>query len=305
MPNLLNSIYKEVLYQQSSFLSDSYNKCKQITKAHAKSFYLASQFLPKKKRHATYVLYGFCRYTDNIVDENLEEGVEAKKDRLRKWSLELSSALANGKSMHPILHAFAHLCKDYPIKEKHAFELIRGVQMDLEKNTYESYSDLKLYCYRVASTVGLMMSEILGYKSKDALPYAVKLGEAMQITNILRDIKEDYETGRLYLPNTLMKGYGVSQDDIKNGNVTLGFRKMVEFLATKADALYQEAEIGIEMLDYRTRFSIIAASKTYQGILKQIRRSDYDVFSKRHYVPWQKKIAMLVFEYLKTPFRKY
>jgi phytoene synthase len=148
------------------------------------------------------------------------------------------------------------------------------------------------------------MSEIVGYASKDALPYATKLGEAMQITNILRVIKEDYEVDRIYLPYDLMVQFNVTEEDIANGTNSVGFQRLVEYLASKADALYKEAEIGIQILHSRSRFSIIAASKSYQGILGRIRKANYDVFKKRHHVSLAGKISMMLFEYLKTPFRK-
>lgn len=280
---------------------ESYEYCRKITKEYAKSFYFASTFLPADKRKATYALYGFCRYTDNLVDDNVGKDSQFVELELRKWAEEVYRGIKRGISQNPIIRAFIDVLKQYPINPDHAFELIEGVKMDITIDRYKTYEDLQLFCYRVASTVGLMMSEILGYSSKDALPYAVKLGEAMQITNILRDIREDYdEMGRVYIPQEYMEKFNYTEEDIKAHRVNDNFISLCEFLMQKAEKLYNESDKGIIMLEKDSRFSIESARIIYSAIIPKIRENNYDVFSQRASVSMAEKLYILTRSIVKS-----
>ena len=281
-------------------VENSYEYSKKVTKQYAKSFYFATQLLPAEKRRATYALYGFCRYTDNLVDDNTHLSETELRYKVQTWKFDLELALSLGYSHNPILNAFTDLLKNYNININDAYELIKGIEMDISINRYESYQDLKVFCYRVASVVGIMMSEILGYDNKLALEYAKDLGEAMQITNILRDINEDLEMDRIYIPKELMKKNNYSEEDLKNKINNDAFKNLMEDLMQRAEILYKKADIGIGMLDKNSRFAIAAASRIYGGIIPKIREANYDVFSQRIFVSKKKKILLMCKEFIKN-----
>ena len=285
-------------------IQNSYKYCKEITRKYAKSFFFATQFLPPVKKQATYALYGFCRYSDNLVDDNSFLDVETLRGKTHDWRVELKNALAHNISTHPILPALIDTCRNYNINSDHLNELIEGVEMDIHTFRYETYEDLQVFCYKVASVVGLMMSEILGYSSNAALPYAIKLGEAMQITNILRDIREDYEMGRVYIPQNILKRFNYLEIDIKHHVVNNKFVSMMEHLMQKAEKLYAEAQIGIDMLDKDSRYAIKSASDIYSGIIPKIRENNYDIYSKRVSVSLPGKLLILFREIVKSKFSK-
>lgn len=285
-------------------ITNSYLHCKNLTKEYAKSFYFATQFLPKEKRKATYALYGFCRYSDNLVDDNFSMEKHLLIKKTDEWKTDIKNALSTGVSRHPVLPALIDLCNTYNINHVHLFELIEGVEMDIDTFRYQTYENLQVFCYKVASVVGLMMSEILGYSTISALAYAAKLGEAMQITNILRDIREDYDMGRVYIPQELLIRFNYSEDDIKNHVINDQFKSLIEFLMQKAEKMYSEAQIGIEMLDADSRYAIKSASDIYSGIIPKIRLNNYDVYGKRASVSLIGKLFILFREVIKSKFRR-
>jgi phytoene synthase len=280
----------------------SFEYARKLTKEYSKSFYISSKLLPKEKRWATYSLYGFCRYVDNIVDNprmrtpfQLERELDAIKE-------ELTVAFKTGESEHPIINSFARTATLYSIPLNLPLELIEGVRMDVNINRYKSFNDLYLFAYRVAGVVGLMMTYILGYSDNSAFYYAEKLGVAMQLTNILRDISEDILNGKIYIPLDELERFGVSEEDILDENFSENFYKLMEFQVERARKYYDAANPGINLLEKDSRFAISSASKIYSGILNKIEKNDLSPFFGRVFVPAKKKLTILFSEYFKARF---
>jgi phytoene synthase len=258
-------------------LEKAYALCSKVAAHHSKSFYMASGLLPEEKRSAARALYAFCRTVDDIVDEGSIVGREAELDYWR--------GVAQG-TLHPraddlVAQAWADTRSRYHIPARYALQLIDGVARDVNQTRYKNFDDLATYCYGVASTVGLMSMYIVGFKSNEALPYAIKLGVALQLTNILRDVGEDYRNGRIYLPKDELKLFGVSQSDLARGVIDDKWRAFMKFQIQRTRELYAESEKGIKFLERDGQLAIGAASTFYQGILDAIEANDYDVFSKR------------------------
>ena len=274
----------------------------EVIRHHAKSFSFAARFLPKKKRCASAAVYSFCRHADNIVDKKRERTAGQIAAELECLRRELVLAYRTGESEHPSIGAFIRTAMNYEIPQKYPLELLKGVESDLNKETFSNFDGLYLYCYRVASCVGLMMTHILGFSDKSALEYAEKLGAAMQLTNILRDITEDAADGRIYLPEDEMKRFGISKDDIFKQKFTADFYDFMVFQAERAAKYYEESLPGIKLLDKDSRFAIFAAAKIYGRILKKIEQQNYNPFTGRAFVPKSEKIKIVFAEYFKTKF---
>lgn len=258
-------------------LRKAYKQAEVITASHSKSFSFASGLLPEEKRSAVRALYAFCRTVDDIVDE-----VELKKDRdfeLDYWRNIVQSASAPTDDL--VATAWADTLARYHIPRHYALQLIDGVARDLSQSRYQTFDDLATYCYGVASTVGLMSMYIVGFKNNDAVPYAIKLGVALQMTNILRDVGEDYRNGRLYLPREELLTYGIREEDIAAGRVTENWRQFMKFQIERTRNLYEESWAGVKLLEREGQLAIGAASVFYAGILEDIEKHDYDVFSRR------------------------
>jgi len=270
------------------------------TKHYSKSFYISAKMLPKETRWATYALYGFCRYADNLIDNPRSRSVEELLEEVKFVKWELGRAYKTGESEHPIIQSFIIVAKKYDIPIKYPLELIEGVQMDIQKSRYESYDELHLFAYRVAGVVGLMMTHVLGYKDERAFEYAEKLGIAMQLTNILRDIQEDKNMDRIYLPLQELRTFGLSEDDIFNENMSEKMHQFMEFQVNRAHAYYDEANKGILMLERKSQFAIYSSSKIYHGILRKIEARGLNPFEGRVFVPQIKKIGILIQQIIKT-----
>lgn len=258
-------------------LRKAYKQAEIITNTHSKSFYLASALLPDEKRDAVRALYAFCRTVDDIVDE-----VESKKDRdyeLDYWRTVVQTASASTDDL--VAAAWADTLVRYHIPRHYALQLIDGVARDLSQTRYQTFDDLATYCYGVASTVGLMSMYVVGFKSNEAVPFAIKLGVALQMTNILRDVGEDYRNGRLYLPREELVQYGIREEDIAAGRITDAWRQFMKFQIERTRNLYEEAWAGVKLLEREGQLAIGAASVFYAGILEEIEKHDYDVFSRR------------------------
>ncbi|HVN16458.1 MAG TPA: phytoene/squalene synthase family protein [Anaerolineales bacterium] len=257
-------------------LRQAYSLAARIAREHSKSFYMASGLLPEEKRAAVRALYAFCRTVDDIVDE--ESGAGRAK-QLDGWREIVQSASAPDGNL--VAAAWADSMTRYHIPRHYALQLIDGVARDLYQTRYQTFDDLATYCYGVASTVGLMSMYIVGFKTNKAVPYAIKLGVALQMTNILRDVGEDYRNGRVYLPREELIYYGIRESDLAEGRVTKAWRRFMQFQIERTRQLYEEAWTGVEMLEREGQMSIGAAAVLYSGILDQIEKNDYDVFSKR------------------------
>lgn len=279
---------------------DAFKIARDITARHARSFYLSAQLLPAEQRWATYGLYGFCRFADNLIDEPDGLTDAALAERLGNLRATLLEAYAEGASDDPVVHAFITVARRHAIPSDLPLELLTGVEMDIGECRYATYDDLHTYCYRVAGVVGLMMTHVLGHTSPDAFPYAEKLGVAMQLTNILRDIDEDRRMGRIYLPADEMAAHGVLESDILEGRMSEQLRDLMAFQASRSHAGYREAEPGIELLYPRSQFAIRSASRIYRGILKKIEARGFDPFLGRVFVPGRNKAGIVLWEALRS-----
>ncbi len=268
-------------------LAAAYDHCEALTAEHSRSFHMASRLLPAQKRRFVRALYAFCRVTDDIVDHP-GLGVE---ENLRVWRLHTLEWHAAESDLTAL--AWRDMCRQTAMPLGYASQLIDGVARDLAQTRYAAFDDLAVYCYGVASTVGLMSMHILGYESEEATPYAIKLGVALQLTNILRDVAEDWRRGRLYLPLDEMAEFGLSEEDIAQGRMDERWRAFMRFQIERTRRLYAEAEPGIALLHKDGRFSTATAAGLYAGILDQIEAQDYDVFSRRASVSGWGKLSRL------------
>ena len=274
-------------------LASSFEFAKHITRVYAHSFYLSARFLPLEKRWATFALYGFCRFADNLIDIPRSRGKKELLFELDYLHKELELAYRSGDSAHPAIQPFIHVAQRYQIPQIYPEELLQGVRMDLEFKPYRSFDELYVFCYRVAGVVGLMMTHILGYKDKAAFAYAEKLGVAMQLTNILRDVQEDKNIGRLYLPVEDLERFRVNREDVTEERWTPALQQLLTFQVQRAHSYYEQADAGIDLLSTESQFSIRAASRIYRGILYRLQQRDCNPFMGRIYVPPADKLMIL------------
>jgi len=271
-----------------------------LTEHYSKSFYISAKMLPRERRWATYALYGFCRYADNLIDNPRHRSKDELLHEADFISREIEIAYRSGESEHPILKSFITVAKHYHIPIKYPQELIAGVKMDIQTSRYHTFDELYVFAYRVAGVVGLMMTHVLGYKTDRAFEYAEKLGIAMQLTNILRDIKEDLQLNRIYLPLAEMQQFGVRESDLFQHKMIPALRELMKYQVNRAQRYYDEANPGIKLLRPESRFAIYSASKIYNGILHKIEHRDYNPFLGRVFVPQTKKMVILLQEILRS-----
>lgn len=277
----------------------AYAHCRAVTKEHSRTFFTAAQLLPRAQRRAVYALYAFCRVSDDLVDC----GTGDIAANLRQWRQQSLSQHPSSDDLVSL--AWADTRTRYLIPRQYAEQLLDGVARDLTQTRYESFAELTDYCYAVASTVGLMSMHIIGYSGKAAIPFAVKLGVALQLTNILRDVGEDWRNGRLYLPQEELAQFGLTEHDIAAGQVDDRWRAFMRFQLARTRRLYAESLPGIAMLGKHGRFAIAAAAELYRGILDDIEANDYDVFTRRARMDDRKKIAQLPSIWWRARFDKY
>lgn len=257
-------------------LQKAYKHAETVTAEHSKSFHFASALLPEEKRSAVRALYAFCRTVDDIVDESTDD---ERETRLEYWRRMIDTGSFADHDLTAA--AWGDTLTRYHIPRHYAHQLIDGVHRDLFQSRYQTFEELATYCYGVASTVGLMSMYIVGFKNNTAVPYAIKLGVALQMTNILRDVGEDFRNGRLYLPREELAFYGIREQDIAEGRITDQWRQFMKFQIERTRQLYEESWAGVKLLEREGQLAIGAASVFYQGILEDIEKHDYDVFTRR------------------------
>jgi phytoene synthase len=242
--------------------------------------------LPAEKRRSVWALYAFCRTTDDIVDNSNADPARA----LAQW---VHQVRAPRPVPHdPVLVAWHDTRAQYQLQAELVDELLAGVAMDLTINRYTTFADLWLYCYRVASVVGLLSMGITG-AATGAIPYAIKLGVALQLTNILRDVGEDARRGRVYLPQEDLERFGLTADDILQNTYDERFRSMMQFQVERAHRLYAESWDGIALLEHDSRMGVAAAARIYQGILDSIVTNNYDAYTHRAHLTLREKLLRL------------
>lgn len=263
---------------------------KKLCQKHATSFSLAAEYLPERERLAAYATYGFCRVTDQIVDGTAPP--HEKKTRLSEWKNNLAQAWESGTSPDPILHAFVQTCHLYTIPREWGFRLIDGLEKDLEKKTYKNFDELYEYCFSAAAIPGLLMAYVLR-APHSALEHAIELGVGMQLTNILRDIKEDFDAGRVYLPADELKQFNYTTQHIASSEQNDAFRKMMSFQISRARDYYTRSEEGIAHLPHEAQLGMRLSLVFYREILNEIEKRNYDVYTERVYVSDERKKELL------------
>jgi phytoene synthase len=283
-------------FDNPGLLDRAYRYCESVTAFHSRTFHLASGLLPEAKRRAARALYAFCRTSDDLVDRALGDArpaLEAWGRRaLNPQPISEQDALDDSDAL--TILAWTDTRGRYHVPLLYAQQLIEGVSADLGRVRYETFDELAEYCYRVASTVGLMSMHIIGYSGPEAIPYAIRLGVALQMTNILRDVGEDWRNGRLYLPRQELAAFGLSEADLVAGRVDDRWREFMRFQIERTRRLYHESWPGIRMLDTDGRFAIAAAAQLYRAILEDIEDHDYDNFTRRAHIGTLGKLRRLL-----------
>jgi phytoene synthase len=268
---------------EPTILDSAYAHSAAIAALHGRTFFAATRLLPPDKRRAMRVLYAFCRVSDDLVDHVTSD----VQSRLAAWRRAATSSQPPPDDLVAV--AWADVRARFQIPPGYAEQLIDGVARDLHQTRYPTFADLATYAYGVASTVGLMSMHIIGYAGEYAIPYAVKMGVALQVTNILRDVAEDRRLGRVYLPADELAAYGLREDDLLRGRVDERWRAFMRFQIARNRRLYAEAWPGIALLDADGRLAVAAACQLYAAILRDIESHDFDVFHRRaHVSAWGK-----------------
>lgn len=236
------------------------------------------------------VVYAFCRKTDDIVDETTEDA-NVKYEKLRKWRIEFEKAFS-GHSEFQLLNKLGKTISKFNIPLDPFFELIKGMEMDLQKDRYKSFDDLQLYCYRVASTVGLMCIEIFGYKNPSTKNFAIDLGIALQLTNILRDVSKDAEKGRIYLPEEDLIRFNYSETELLQKIYNNQFKELMIYETGRAKQYFNSATSHLDLDDKKTMFAARAMQHIYYKMLEKIIAAEYDVFNNNIKVSKVEKIGI-------------
>jgi len=267
----------------------AYEACRTITRREAKNFYYAFLTLPAAKRRAIYAAYAFCRLCDDSVDE--ETSAESKLTALTDLKTNLQAAYS-GNSASPVYLALADVAKHYDIPQDYFQEIILGVESDLVKDRFANFEELREYCYRVASVVGLICLQIFGYEDDGAKEYAVDLGLAMQLTNIIRDVREDLDMGRVYLPQDEMAQFGYTEEDLRNCVRNQAFLDLMRFQSQRAREYFDRGFKLLPYLSRRSRACPAVLGALYSKVLDRIEASDYDVLETRMSLSKAEKIRI-------------
>jgi phytoene synthase len=261
--------------------------CQERTAQSGSSFYYSFLFLEPLRRQAITALYAFCREVDDVVDECSDANVA--RAQLDWWRSEVQ-ALFDGHPSHPVMKALATSLQHFSLPQEQLLEIIDGMEMDLDNPRYADFKALHLYCYRVASVVGLLAAEIFGYTDRMTLKYAHDLGLAFQMTNIIRDVGEDARRGRIYLPQDELARFGVTDADLLQARYTDSFRKLMEFQVARTTALYQQAFAQLAAADHKAQRAGLIMAAIYRATLDEIVRDDYRVLDQRISLPPLRKL---------------
>jgi len=275
----------------------AYEECRSITRREAKNFYYAFLTLPGAQRRAIYVTYAFCRHCDDSVDR--EASTEEKLSALTTLEEELQLSYS-GQNNEPLFAALTDVVQRYDIPQEYFRQILSGVESDLTKNRYEDFEELRRYCYQVASVVGLICLQIFGYTDEEAKQHAVDLGLAMQLTNIARDVREDLEYDRIYLPQSEMAQFGYSEDELQAGVVNEAFIELMRFQTQRAKDYFHS---GFQLLPYlsrRSRACPAVLGQLYRKVLEHIEDADYDVLHHRVALSTREKVRVTAQTWLTT-----
>jgi 15-cis-phytoene synthase len=287
------------LYRDENRIGDrlriGYEECRDITKRYGTSFYFATQFFPKETRDGIYAVYAFARIPDEIVDDPANRDRDEAIRKLDSWRSEWLSAMEAGRSDDRVMNAIVHAFRKYGIPVEVGEAFLRSMFMDEEKSEYANYAELEDYMYGSAGVIGLMVTRVVGFESEAAFPFAIKLGYAFQLTNFLRDIREDCDDlGRIYMPQDELARFGLSGDDIRRHVRDESFLKFMRFQIDRNREIYRQALPGIDLLHWRGRLAVRVSYVLYKAILNEIERANYDVYAGRVRTNYQQKVALSV-----------
>lgn len=252
---------------------------KEVMNSVQTNFIFSSYILPEEKKDDLNIIYAFCRKTDDIVDDD-KFTLSEKKIRLEKWNNELKKSFDSDTEFR-LLKDLKNVKEKYNIPESPFFDLIKGMQLDLEQNRYKSFEELYQYCYYVASTVGLMTINLFGYTNKNTIDFAVNLGIALQLTNILRDIRKDCEAGRIYLPQEDLLKFGYGEDDLIANVYNDNFKSLMKSEVERTKNYYASAMKHLHHEDIKNMLPALIMRKTYYKILKKIESKNYNIFENK------------------------
>lgn len=287
--------------------AEAYAACREIARREAKNFYYAFLALPRHKRDAICAVYAFMRHADDISDDE-SLSLEDRRSRMSAWLAAWHAAAQGGPTTDPVFIALADTQRAFEIPSALLDQLVEGTTMDLQRagapdqyDSYATFDDLYRYCYLVASVVGLVCIRIFGYCDPRAEKLAEETGIAFQLTNILRDVREDAELGRVYLPLDDLARFGVTVEQLRSGIEDDAFRKLMGFESARAEAYYQESEPLMKLIDPKSRRSLWALREIYLKLLSRLEAEHFAVLSHRINVPTHTKLALLLRAFLKSP----
>jgi 15-cis-phytoene synthase len=268
--------------RNDGFLDEGFRQCRDITRRYGTSFYFATRFFPREMREGIHAVYSFARIPDEIVDDPRITDRRLVHNELSRWHRDWRKSMNEGRSDDPVMNAIVWTFRRFNIPPDDGEAFLRSMYMDQEKTSYENYSELEDYMYGSAGVIGLMVSRIAGYRSDAALPYAIKLGYAFQLTNFLRDIREDYEDlGRVYMPADELASFGLTPNEISKQICDERFIEFMKFQIQRNRDIYREALPGIAMLSWRARLAIRVAYVLYKAILDEVERVHYNIYRGR------------------------
>ncbi len=271
---------QQAALEASVTIPESYEECHRVAHAARSNFYYAFFLLPKAKQDALVALYAFMRLVDDVADEAGD--LAAKQRGLAKWRAALDSAINHDSPVaSPVLPALIDTVQRYKMPARYLHDLVSGAEMDLTMRTYPTFDRLREYCYRVAGTVGLTCTHVFGFHDPRALDLAEKLGLAFQLTNIIRDVREDYDAGRIYLPEEDLQRYGVSAEDLARSEATLGVRELLRFEADRAWQFYEEGAALFSLIEPESRGALWLLVHTYSALLARMEALDFAVLRGR------------------------
>lgn len=265
-------------FDMTDELKLAYDHCQRVAKDQAKNFYYAFKTLPPQKRRAIYAAYAFCRICDDIADE--DHTLESKRAMLADTRLAFRDAQHNA-SADPVFLALQDAAKTFDIPQNYFEQIVEGVEMDLSWSRFRNFEELRTYCYKVASVVGLVCIQVFGYEDPNAKTYAIDLGLAMQLTNILRDVKEDADLGRIYIPLDEMERFGYSEQDLMAGVVNDQFRQLMAFQVDRARRYFASGKRLIPLVSSESQACPSVMHGVYSSVLDRIEASNFQVFDKR------------------------
>ena len=273
-------------------LEQAYQHCQRVAKEHASNFYYAFRTLPARKRRAIYSVYAYCRLCDDVADGDMP--IETKRRELARVRQDLTAAMSPEPPLAPSpeFRALGDAAHVFDIPVSYFEEVIDGVESDLTKTRFADFSELRTYCYKVASVVGLICIEIFGYRDPTAREYAIDMGIALQLTNILRDVKEDAERDRIYIPREDLDRFGYSEDDLMRGVVNERFRSLMNYQADRARSYYESSRPLFDLIEPESRACLRLLHTAYGAILDRIEAYGFDVFSQRVGLSVREKLTM-------------